>query len=351
MVQTYRNLYSKLCSFQNLHKAFKKAAKNKRNKRYVVEFELNLENELLDIKSELKSFTYRPHPLKRFVIRDPKTREISAPIFRDRVVHHALCSIIEPIFNRTFIFDSYANRKHKGTLAAILKFDEYMRKVSKNGRILNKSQYSNQVCGYALKADIKHYFNTVDHGILLEIIKRKIKDEKIIRIIEVFLKNYSNKNKGMPLGDLTSQFFANVYLNELDQFVKNELKAKWYIRYVDDFVILHESKEMLKHYKNQINKFLRTLKIELHPDKTKIISLSSGIKFLGFRIFYYYKLPTKNNIQTIRNRIKQFKEKYEQGSIYEETILESLEGWGAYAMHADTYNLRNKLIKQAEEFL
>ena len=347
-MQTYRNLYNKLCTFENLHLAFKKARRNKRFNPHVSEFEFNLENELLQLKHELEIMTYQPRPLKQFVIRDPKTRLISASHFRDRVVHHALCNIIEPIFDKTFISDSYANRKSKGTLAAVLKFDEYKRKVSRNGKLLPETNNNNMVFGYALKADIRHYFDSVDHEVMMQIIERKIKDKKVLWLMRKILDNHNCKvaGKGMPIGNLTSQFLANVYLNELDYFVKHKLKARYYIRYVDDFVILHSSRERLEIYKGKISDFLKTIKLELHPEKSKVVSLHAGVKLLGFRVFYEYKLLKKSNIRKMENRIEHFTEMYKDGIIEKAEIFESMEGWHAYAMHANTYKLRRVMMKK-----
>lgn len=166
--------------------------------------------------------TYTPKPLKTFILRDPKTRKISKADFRDRIIHHAICNIIEPTFDKTFIHDSYANRINKGTLNAIKRFEYFKKKVSKNN--------SNQC--YVLKADIKSYFDNVSHNTLVNILENKINDERTTNLISLILKNHEGKtaNKGMPLGNLTSQFFANIYLNELDQYVKHELRAKYYIR-------------------------------------------------------------------------------------------------------------------------
>ena len=152
------------------------------------------------LRQELESLTYEPRPLKTFVIRDPKTRVISASAFHDRVVHHALCNIIEPIFDKTFIYDSYVNRKGKGTHAAIKRFDEFKRKVSCNGRLVNGAKFDNTVIGYVLKADIRHYFQEVNHCALLGILKRKIQDETILRLIQTILDNHKTFGKGMPIG-------------------------------------------------------------------------------------------------------------------------------------------------------
>jgi len=230
-MKTFNNLYEKVCSLENLRLAFNKARRGKIKKHYVMEFEANLENELLGLKQELETLTYKPRALKTFVIRDPKTRVISASHFRDRVVHHALCNIIEPIFDKTFICDSCANRKKRGNSFAMKRFDKFFRKVTNNGRLLKNAKNNNMVIGYVLKADIKHYFDTVDHEVMIKIIKKEISDEKVIWLIKRILDNHNSKTKGkgMPIGNLTSQFFANVYLNELDYFVKHRLKAKYYI--------------------------------------------------------------------------------------------------------------------------
>ncbi len=328
-MKTYKNLYQELCSEENIALAFKKARKRKSKKPYVIEFEGNLKENLELLRSELLDESYQPKPLRTFIVREPKTRKIRKSYFRDRVVHHAICNILEPIFDKWFIYDSFANRKGKGTLNAIKRFDKFKNKVSKNN-IIN--------C-YVLKADIKHYFNEVNHTILINILRNKIRDEQLISLILKVLKNHSEEI-GMPLGNMTSQFFANVYLNELDQFIKKDLKAKYYIRYVDDFVILHNNKYILENYKEKINTFLKEeLKLELHKNKSKILMLKRGIPFLGFRHFQYHRLLRKANILTMRKKIAQ--DDYE-------IICNYLEGWIAYAKQANTYNLRHKVTDIVE---
>ena len=298
---------------------------------YVVEFEENLAYNLKILYDELKDQIYKPKPLKTFILRDPKTRKISKSDFRDRIVHHALCNVIEPIFDKTFICDSCANRKTKGTLFALKRFEKFQRKATKN---LTSSTY-------CLKADIKQYFREINQGVLLNIFQRKIKDKKVIRLIELILKNYKSK-EGMPLGNLTSQFFANVYLNELDYFVKHELKAKYYIRCVDDFVILHDSKDQLKIWKKKIGRFLyENLRLELHQDKSRIVNFSKGVDFVGFRNFYYHRLLRKRNIKNMFLKTKSYK----KCEIPKDKFLEIFRGWNAYAKWAKTHNLRKKLLK------
>ena len=331
-------MYNELCSLENLEFAFRRARKGKSLKPYVIEFEKNLAGNLRQLQEELLSLSYKPFPLKAFIISDPKTRKISKSHFRDRVVHHALCNIIEPIFQKSFIHDSFANQKGKGTLKAIERLDRFKRKVSLN---------NSGMC-HLLKSDIKHYFETVDHEIMLGILRRKISDGRIMQLIQCILENYKSKTegKGMPLGNLTSQFFANVYLNELDQFVKHELRAKYYIRYVDDFIILHKDKMALEYFKANINKFLReNLALELHPSKTRIFTLQNGIDFLGFRIFFHHKLIRKKNIKKFERKFSELKNLHKCGIISREKAVEKFEGWLAYASHANTYKYRRNLVR------
>lgn len=185
--------------------------------------------------------------------------------------------------------------------------------------------------------------------VLIEILSRKIKDENIIWLIRKIIS--SHNAKGMPIGNLTSQFFANVYLNELDYFVKHKLKAKYYIRYVDDFVILHESKETLESYKSRINEFLVTIRLELHPEKSKIIPLHRGVNLLGFRVFYNYKLPKKSNMRLVNRRLEYFIGLYKNGIMKREEVLERIEGWNAYAAHGNTLKLRKRIMKKLSKVI
>jgi len=189
-MKTYKNIYSKIYSIDNLIRAWRKARKGKTKKEYVIEFEKDTMGNLFRLQKELIEQTYEPKPLKIFIIRDPKTRKIAKSAFRDRVIHHALVRIIEPIFDKIFIYDSCANRKGKGNLFALKRFDEFKRKVSLNGKITkNKFNNNNYIRGYCFKADIKHYFHEVDHDILISLIKKKIHDEKVLWLIEKILKN------------------------------------------------------------------------------------------------------------------------------------------------------------------
>jgi len=332
-----RDLWQELCSVQNMELAFKKARKHKTLRPCVLEFEEKLAENLDVLRTELLFHLYKPRQLKMFILRDPKTRKISKSDFRDRVIHHALCNIIEPLFERMFIHDSYANRKGKGTLRAIQRFEYFRRKLSQN----NTSQV------FILKSDIRHYFDEVDHAILLKIIRKRINDPKVLWLIRRVLSNYSTQEgKGMPLGNLTSQFFANVYLNELDKFVKNKLKAKYYIRYVDDFVILHSSEKKLTKWREEIALFTREkLLLDLHPEKTMIIESGHGVDFLGLKIFPNHKIMKKRNILSFKRKLRSIYDKFDDGKIMYDEVYDFLEGWIAYAKNADTYNLRRKVMR------
>jgi len=317
--------------------AWKKARKGKTKRDYVKNFEEDLAYNLKVLHEELKCQIYSPKLLKIFILRDPKTRKISKSIFRDRIVHHALCNIIEPIFDKSFIYDNCANRKGKGTLVALKRFEKFKGKVTCN--LISRA--------YCLKADIKHYFKEVDRKILLKIIKKKIRCKKTCNLIGLILDNFEGA-KGIPLGNLTSQFFANVYLSELDQFVKHKLKIRHYIRYVDDFVLFHSSKYKLENWKKEIEGFLEeNLKIELHPDKSKIINLSKGVDFVGFRNFYHHRLLRKRNVKNMQRKIFLFN----QGEIPPEKFMEIFQGWEAYANWANSHKLINNLTNSFSPLL
>ena len=288
----------------------------------------------------------------------PKTRKRSAPSFRDRVVHHALCNIIAPILERNFIHDSFANQTGKGTHRAIRRFEHFAGKVGYPDRrawFEGGGAYNKEAClkGYALKADVRHYFDNIDHQILLDIVKRKIKDSNVIWLIKEIIHPANRPDgKGLPLGNQTSQFFANVYLNDLDQFVKHRLKAKYYIRYVDDFVILHRDRAVLEKWKKEIDLFLSSnLRVELHPEKSSVMELRHGITFLGFRIFRKYRLLKKSNSRRIWKRLEKFREGYNANEITSSEQLVRLEGWLAYAKFADTYVLRTRVVSRFNQIV
>jgi len=350
-MKSYNNLYQQICSPENLQLAYKKARKGKTLKQYVIGFEENIKDNLSLLRTELLLHSYRPSPLKNFILRDPKTRKISISDFRDRIVHHAICNLIEPLFDKSFIYDSYANRKGKGNLAAIKRLEQFQRKVSHNKT--NTVKFGGKTFrGFFFKGDIKKYFDSINHEILLKIVRRRIKDQELIFLLKIILQNHSVKEegRGMPLGNLTSQFLANVYLNELDQFVKHKLKAKYYLRYVDDFVILHCDENELFSYKREIGDFLdNNLNVVLNSDKSYIKPLSRGVEFLGFRVFYHHKLLRKRNKKNFYRKLAKLEFEFQKEKVDYDNIYDFMEGWFAYAKSADTYNLRQRIIYPFEK--
>ena len=333
-----QTLYARICDYRNLELAFRKARKGKSRKAYVMAFEASLEMNLLLLRDELENHTYAPEPLESFILRDPKTRTISSSDFRDRVVHHALCNIIEQLFDKSFIFDSYANRIGKGALKAVERLEHFTRKESLN---------NSRAC-FVLKADIRKYFDTVDQGILREILKTHINDERVMWLCQVILGNFETMNgKGMPLGNLTSQFFANVYLNELDQFVKHVLKERFYVRYVDDFVIVGRDVAHLYGVKRRIDCFLKErLALELHPLKSRIVKFERGVDFLGFRVFPWFRLLRKKNCWRMKEKWRNLKDDYVLKRVSVDAMYICVQGWTAYASNATTFKMRRRLIEE-----
>jgi retron-type reverse transcriptase len=346
-MKTFKNLYPQIGSFENLLLAARKARKGKRYKTPTAKFHINLEKELPTLQDALLNQTYHPGEYTEFYIYEPKKRMISAAPYRDRVVHHALCNVIEPIFENTFIYDSYANRRGKGTHKALQRYQEFSRK--------NR---------YVLKCDIQKYFPSIDHEILKDEIRRKIACPRTLWLIETII-NFSNpqeeviayfedddlftpfsRRRGLPIGNLTSQFFANVYLNRLDHFVKETLRCKYYVRYVDDFVIFDNDKAPLHRVRKETKNFLEGYRLKLHENKTRVYRTDEGLCFLGHRVFPEFKLLKKENVKRFRRKLKKMQQAYTEGAISVEGIRTSMQGWIGHASFSNTYRLRKKLFSQ-----
>lgn len=327
-MKRYNYLYEKISSFDNLLLAAKKAQKGKRFQPDVASFHFRLEENLLALQKELKEKSYHPGTYTTFYIYDPKERMISAAPYRDRVLHHALCNIIEPIFERTFIFDSYANRKEKGTHKAILRYQQYAKRHP-----------------YVLKCDIRKFFPSLDHAVLKRSLRTKIKCYDTLKLIDLII-DASNpqeehllwfegddlftpieRRKGLPIGNLTSQFWANVYLNSFDHFVKEVLGVKGYIRYVDDFVLFSKSKSQLHEWKNQITNYLARLRLIPHPTKTQIHLCKKGVPFLGFRIFPNYYYVRKERIKRYRRYLRKCLLLKNRGLLSPQQLEDQLNAW------------------------
>ena len=328
-LQRIGNLFDKVCSFENLYSAYKKAARGTKGKKETDEFCFFLEYELLKLKRELLSGEYRAGKYKYFTIKDPKEREIAVAPFRDRVVHHAIINIIEPIYERIFIYDSYATRKEKGTHKAILRAQEFLRKNE-----------------WYLKSDISKYFASIDHDKIIDIVKLKIKDKQLINLIEIIVRNGGINGKGLPIGNLTSQFLANVYLDRFDHYVKDELGIKGYIRYMDDTITFGSSAKELNIIKTKMEIFLKEhLNLNTKEKATYINKCKNGLTFLGKRIFSsIIRLKTENLRQSIR-RIRKREIEFQKGLIEEKKLLQSVESIIGLMIHYNTYNCRKSIFQ------
>ncbi|MDP3710282.1 MAG: reverse transcriptase/maturase family protein [bacterium] len=261
--------------------AWREFKKGKRKRLDVQEFEFNLGNNLFQLHHELRTKTYQHGFYTPFYVTDPKLRHIHRATVRDRLVHHAVFRVLYHVFDKNFIFDSYSCRIDKGTHRAVNRLETFCGKLS----------YNNTRNIFVLKCDIRKFFDSVDHQTLIKLISSKIKDGNAVWLIEKIIKSF---NKGLPLGNVTSQLFANIYLNELDQFIKHGLKERYYIRYCDDFIILGYTVGHLMETVNKINNFLAdNLKLTPHPDKIIIRKYCQGIDFLG-----YVVMPTHRVLRT-----------------------------------------------------
>lgn len=324
-------LYNKIYNFNNLYEAYLKARKNKRYRLEVMTYTNSLEENLITLQNELIWGKYKIGNPRIFTIFIPKIREIKALPFRDRVLQHALNTVIEPYFERSFYNYSYACRKDKGTHKASLKVQEWLYIAEKNNKNL-----------YCLKCDIKKFFNSVDLKILVEILSRKIKDKKVIWLIKQIL---GKSQKGMPIGSLTSQLFANIYLNELDKFVKHSLKMKYYIRYMDDFIIFSESKSELHYILNEIENFLKTkLELELN-NKTRIQPVKTGVEFVGYIHFYNKIRIRKSSWKRFKKNLKTTKKSYDKNTINKETYNNTISSYYGHLKHTKNKKIINKIVK------
>jgi retron-type reverse transcriptase len=318
MSKTNHNLWEKIVQFENLYIAWNQARLGKRKKANVAEFSLNLEENLFTLQEELISGNYHPGPYHHFFIHEPKKRLISAASFRDRVVHHALCNLLIPIYGQKFIEDTYANRVDKGTHKAITRAGQFSPE--------NK---------YVLPLDVQQFFPSVDHDILITKLKVSVQDSKTINLCQQILSSGKDTHdfnpnlhffpeddlsdqtrpRGLPIGNLTSQFWANVYLNDLDHFIKEKLQCKGYLRYVDDLLLFSDNKPTLHQWHEQLSLEFLHLRLKLHENRAIPKPTISGIPFLGFQIFPTHKRLKRRNVVHAFQRVKHLARQYQSGEI------------------------------------
>ena len=342
-MKTYKKLWESVISFENLCKAFYKAKKGKSKNPEALNYFFNLEKELFKIQEELKNKTYKTGKYRVFKVYEPKERVIKAVPFKDRIVHHALCNITEPFFESRFIFDSFACRKKKGTHKGLKRV----------GNIVQNYFWGKNA--YALKCDVKKYFPSVDHDKLKEMIQKRIKDKHVIDLFNEIIDSDNSqfgKGKGIPIGNLTSQVFANIYLNELDQFAKHELKVKHYLRYVDDFLIFSESKQELHICKHKIKTFLKSICLTIPQAKTNIFKINNGVDFVGYKTHPSFIRLRKSNIKNFVKRTKRLRKLFSINAIQKTRIEKSIQSWLGYSSHADARKIcRLVMQKTVPEFM
>ncbi|MFA5961946.1 MAG: reverse transcriptase domain-containing protein [Parcubacteria group bacterium] len=342
-MKTYKDIFEEIISLENLFLAWDNFKEGKRKKADVLKFEWELERNIFQLREELRSRTYKHQSYSSFYIRDPKQRHIHKAEVKDRVLHHAIFSVLSPIFEQSFISHSFSCRIGKGTHKGVTALEKMIEKESKN--------YS-RPC-FVLKCDIKKFFDTVDHAILLRILFKRIKDENVRWLLKEIVESFSSdqsdifSSRGVPIGNLTSQLFANVYMNELDQFVKHELKIKHYARYTDDFVIVSNSQEFLSNILNPVGRFIEEkLSLKLHPGKVSIRKCKQGIDFLGYVTLPHCRALRTKTKKRIFKKLQERILEYKASKRNEKSLNQCLQSYLGVLSHADAYDLEQELLNQ-----
>ncbi len=343
-------MFASIIDWDNLWLAYRRAAKGKRSTASVARFEFLVADRLVELQAELQARTYRPGPYTHFTIHEPKRRKISAAPFRDRVVHHALCNVIEPLFEQRFIADSYANRVGKGTHKAIDRLQQYARRYR-----------------YVLRMDVVQHFPSLDHAILRQAIAEVVHDADVLWLIDLILASgagvladeytmvyfpgddlfASARPRGLPIGNLTSQFWSNVYMTGLDRFVRESLKCPAYLRYVDDFALFSDSKKRLWQWKRAVIDYLATQRLTVHETAAQVQPAATGIPWLGFVVFPTHRLLKQRNAVNFTRRFHHNIDLYNSGRITFAEMDASVKGWINHVRYADTWGLRKSILGHA----
>lgn len=347
VMKQHDNLYPQVWDFENLYLAYRKARLGKRGKPQAAAFERVQEDELLGLQEALRSKTYTPGKYHSFYIHEPKRRLISAAPFRDRVVHHALCRVIEPIFEPGFIHDSYANRVGKGTHRALDRCQQYARRYR-----------------YVLQCDIEQFFPAIDHAVLFSSLEMRIGDPDVLWLCRAILESgvgvlaeeyqaryfpgddlfAALRPRGLPIGNLTSQFWANVYLNPLDHFIKRELKCRAYVRYVDDFLLFSDDKPQMWAWKQAVIARLAGMRLTLHTNRAQVFPVETGIPFLGFRVYPTHRRVKRRKVVQFRRKFKKLLADYASGKLSFMELSTSVQSWVNHVRYADSWGLRQSVL-------
>ncbi|KKS42623.1 hypothetical protein A3H03_03335 [Candidatus Kuenenbacteria bacterium RIFCSPLOWO2_12_FULL_42_13] len=334
---TYK--YEEIVSIDNLLLAWQEFLRGKRKKYDIQEFSLRLMDNLFSLHRDLIHHTYKHGGYQEFKINDPKPRVIHKAAVSDRLVHHALHRLLSPFFDKIFIADSYSCRRHKGTHRAANGFRKYFYQASQN----------NTTSCWVLKCDIRKFFANIDHQVLTKILTTYIPDKNILKLLETVIESFStiqDKRLGLPLGNLTSQLFANIYLNTFDQFIKHNLKAKFYLRYADDFVFLSADKDWLEKQISEVGRFLSDeLKLELHPDKIFLKTLASGVDFLGLVNFPDHRILRTSTKRRMIRKIKEKEKDLAIGLIGRDKFYETVNSYLGMLKHCCGEKIRREINK------
>lgn len=357
-------MFANICNLEQLVKAYYLARRGKRSKPSVCQFDFFLENNLIRLKHLLSSSSYTPSPYAHFTIYDPKTRQVAAPAFRDRVLQHSVVSTIEPLFEKKFIFDSYACRKGRGT--------HFGAKRVKRFLMAARCFFGHEKKIYVLQCDIQKFFQSISWDILLTLISKTIRCQKTLDLIRKIITTHEkttgkalnqlslfspvvcetqavsvNERKGLPIGNLTSQLFANIYLSELDHFVKETLRERWYARYMDDFLIIHPDKSHLREVREKIRTFLKeTLDLRLHPKKVTTKSVNEGVPFVGYRIFYDHMLVRGSTLRRMQKKYRKRVKLFRKGLISEDKLFQTHSSIWGHLKHANAHSLYSFMVEK-----
>lgn len=333
-----------------LQAAFIGASRGKRYRTCGAAYNYRRLEVLLTLQHELRRGNYSPKPHTRFIVRDPKKRLIDAPHFRDRIVHHAVSAVLKNIYEPCFIFDSYACREQKGSHRAAKRLQHFIRWQTEN--LL-----------YVLHLDISKYYASVNHSVLKRLLRRKISDSLLLGVLDIVIDCYQSGSehdylfdpnspyhtkgpRGIPIGNLTSQIFGNIYLHEVDSYIKRVLKVKRYVRYMDDLVIVCDNKQQLSQWQQQIIQFLHEqLFLTVHPRKTRLFPAQTGVDFVGYVIWRHKIRVRSSTVKLFKRRWKQLLKQYQKGTISKDELREIFYSWVAHTSHASPRQA-NQLIKK-----
>ena len=342
--------YVDFTSLQSLEAAFHGATKGKRYRTYSAYFNYHRLEVLLDLQDELRSSSYSPRPHRHFTVNDPKKRLIDAPHFRDRIVHHAVCAILKKVYEPCFIYDSFACRQGKGSHAALRRLQHLVR-------------WQTDKPLYVLHLDISKYYASVNHDVLKQLLRKKLSDPLLLQALDTIIDCYHSGTehnhlfapdapyhtkgpRGIPIGNLTSQVFGNIYLHEVDIFIKRTLKVKRYIRSMDDLILICDDKQQLRDWQQQITDFLYDeLCLTIHPRKTRLYPARVGVSFVGY-VTWPHKIRVRSStVKLIKRRWKQLLKQYRQGTVSKHELAEVFYAWVAHMKHASPRQT-NKLIRK-----